>query len=105
MADVKFNFYNTYSNYYKDINYLYKFNLFMKTYDYTSTLFLYLFEVVIQLFCIKLLYYIKYECLLTQRTDYNIFKSLKHVNKNKIILKTIFQNKNCFFRIYNLIKF
>jgi len=102
MADIKFNFYNTYINYYRNINDINKFNIFISLdYQFFNKLTYYI-EVITQLYSIKLYLFVKYEYTITQKIDENIIKSLKKINKSKFFVKTIFKNINCDYKLYNL---
>lgn len=104
MAEIKFNFYNIYSNYYRNINDVKIFNIFIKPY-YELMVDGWLFAETFTLnYRIELYLYFLYELKELNLIKYNICKSLKKINRKKIFVKKIFQIKVCDHKIYNLFR-
>lgn len=104
MAEIKFNFYSIYKDYYRNINDIKKFNLLLIPY-YTLNITSYFMETLSRIYKITLPLYLLHKLRLTQRMDRNICKSLKKINRQKIIVKTIFKLKKINYKTYFLLKF
>lgn len=105
MAEIKFNFYNLYKNYYKNINNVEKYNLYMHNHYELYSITSYFMELMNLTYVNKLTLYVLYELSVTEKFDYIICKSLKQINSKKIKAKIIFKYKNCFYKIYSIFKY
>lgn len=105
MAEIKFNFYNVFSDYYRNIYDVSKFNIFLYP-KYESIHIKWVFmDILYKFYSIILPLYLLYQDNLIKRMDYKIHKSLKKIHREKIFVKTVFFYKNCNFKIYNLFSF
>lgn len=104
MAELKFNFYNTYNEYYRNINKINKYNLFTEpNYELIITKIFFL-EVFPLLYKNILPLYVLYEHSIRNKIKYNVCKSLKKINRQKIYVKKVFKYRNYNWKIFNLFK-
>lgn len=106
MAEIKFNFYNIYRNYYRNIN------------DFKKTLVIYIapkyetfqwgyfyMDLFPKFFCNKLELYLMYEAMVGIQMDYFVYKSIRPKVRKKISLIKVYNFRNYNYKIYNLFKF
>lgn len=104
MAEIKFNFYNTYNNYYRNINDIKICNIYIKPLYESIIEGEFEMETLSKFHKITLSAYVEYELRVKYKIDYIVYKSLKKINRQKILVKTLYKPiwYNC--KIYNLFK-
>ena len=84
MAEIKFNFYNIYKNYYRNINDLKTLIIYIEPkYEVDQHNYFYL-ELFTKFFFNKLPLYLSYEARVGIRIDHIVYRSLRFKNKEKI---------------------
>lgn len=105
MAEIKFNFYNVYKKYYRNINDFKTLIIYIEPKsDLYQLNYLYI-ELFTNFFFNKLESYIKCELLVGVKIDNYVYKSIKFKNKFNFFLIKIFNGLNYNHKIYNIIKF
>lgn len=91
MAEVKFNFYKIYKEYYKNINDINRFNLYVIPYYDFCIITSYEMETISKFHKIILTLYVLYELNIIKNIDYRIYKYMRIIYFQKIFVKTIFK--------------